>query len=609
MQWYRELQFIAAVPMPIEWAREFGTTVNGMWADPDRWGKAEVAQAHAEGRRVLVSVPVIALTHRVYEQDEHRHLMSEVCRDILGRPAEVKWYYWDSKPVYAMCLYSRAFRDHLLAKIRKAIEAGADVINVDEIQTNIGLMSRRAKDPGYCPRCLELFCAHLDRDASARRAAGVESVADLRRNDYSALLQRLREDDALYQLYLSFQERAAFATIKEFLSEIRAAIAAARSEMAVTANLTGLGTFLETNGRLWGAMWGELLDFVLMENIYLTELGAFESGPGHRLLPRGKFTAWYRLASCFPAAAPAWFCPQIYVPKQLAGKKAINYYLLMFLEAYANYGRWGYYWAPGVDKETRRAATLPEAVKDYTQFMLAHRDCYEGCATDNDLLVLYANSAMLANPQGHFKYLALAQALAEAGYQYDVLYSGDDLFTPGEIAQEALGRYTAVLVPEAGSLTDQQQEALRRYAAQGGRVIAYSGNELGGDTGITTIADDRLLEFWRHYQDRDRLRILSPLEGLDGARVFVSDAHAGIVCYRKEGQLVCHVLNYHYQEADDTIPPMRGVEVAIPWSAKRAASVRWLSLQGEQELPARVEGDRLRFTIPLVDPYGLAIVG
>ena len=32
MEWYRAVQFIAAVPMPIEWAREYGTTVNGMWA-------------------------------------------------------------------------------------------------------------------------------------------------------------------------------------------------------------------------------------------------------------------------------------------------------------------------------------------------------------------------------------------------------------------------------------------------------------------------------------------------------------------------------------------------------------------------------------------------
>jgi hypothetical protein len=535
--------------------------------------------------------------------------MDEVCRDIFGNEAEVKWYYWDSKPVYAMCLYSRVFRDYLLAKIRKAIDAGVDVLNVDEIQTSIGLMSRERRDPGFCPRCLEKFCTELDDDASARRAAGVESVGDLRADDYSALLQRLREDDAFYQLYVSFQERAAFETVEEFLSEIRSAIAAAGSEMAVTANLTGLGTFLETQGSLWGAAWGELIDFALMENLYLLNPGTFQEGRAHWLLPRGKFTAWYRLAGSFRSRAPAWLCPQINVPKELAGKKAINYYLLMFLEAYANNGRWGYYWWPGVDKETRRAATAPEAIKDYTRFIGANQQYYEGCTTANQLAVIYANSAVLAEPKGHFKYLALAQALAEVGYQYDVLYCGDDVFTSGEIAEGALSRYAAVLIPEAGSLTEQQGEALREYASRGGRVIAYSANELGDFDGIATIADDRLLEFWQEYQDRDRVRVVAPLEEFEEARISASDPKIAVVRYVKDGRTICHVLNYDYQEADDTIAPKRHVEISLSWHGERVGSVRWLSLEGEQELPARVEGSRLKFTIPLVDPYGLVVIG
>ena len=610
MEWYRAVQFIAAVPMPVEWAREYGTTVNGMWDDPAKWDQARVDQAHQEGRRVLVSVPLIALTHRAYEKEENRYLMSEVCRDIYGNEAEVKWYYWDSKPVYTMCLYSRVFRDYLFAKIQEAIEAGADVLNVDEIQTSIGLMSRKPKDSGFCPKCLERFCARLESDASFRSAAGVGNVGDLRSDDYSALLQRLREDDAFCRAYAAFHEGAAFETTAEFLREIRERIAAAKSEMALTANLTGIGTFLETNGRLWGAAWGELLDFVMMENIYVVDPGAFHTGPGHYLLPRGKFTAWYRLASALGAQAPAWITPQIYVPKQLAGRKTINYYLLMFLESYANNGRWGYYWWPGVDEKTRLEATVPELVKDYTRLILDHRRYYEGCTTENKIAILYANSAMLANPKGHYKYLALAQALAEAGYQYDVIYSGDDVFTPSEIAANQLSRYQVVLIAEAGQLSVAQREALRAYARGGGRVIAYTANEVGAESGITGITDDRLLDFWREYQDQQRASVLAPLHDLDTARVRVSDPSVNVVLYRRNGALVCHVLNYDYREQDDTIVPKRDVEVSLPWpGVGRPNSVRWLSLQGEQELPCRFEGGRLLFTIPVLDPYGLAIVG
>ncbi len=608
MEWYRAVQFIAAVPMPLEWAREYGTTVNGMWDDPDRWGNAEVEQAHAEGRRVLVSVPLIALTHGAYEQEENRYLMSEVCRDIFGNEAEVKWYYWDSKPVYSVCVYSEVFRNYLVAKCREAAAAGVDVLNVDEINTSIGLMSRDPKDPGFCPRCLEKFCAHLEQDATARQEVGVDRVADLRQSQYAPLLQRLREDDAFYHAYRDFHEKAAFETVSELLDEIRSAIDAAGSRMALTANLAGLGTFLEAQGPLWGAMWGELLDFVMMENVYLLRPGAFEDGNAHWLLPRGKFTAWYRLAASFRSAAPSWICPQINVPRELAGKRSVNYYLLMFLEAYANNGRWGYYWWPGVDNETRRAATVPEAVKDYTRFILDHRQYYEEFTTDSTLVILYPHSAVLENGKGHFKYLALAQALSESGFQYDVIYVGDDVFTPGEMNAETLARYQAVLVPEAGHLTRGQTASLQAYAGQGGRVIAYSTNQLGSNKGINTIADDRLMDFWLHYRPEDRERILEPVRDVESARVLSSDAAVNVVRYRKGDEHVLHVLNYDYREADDSIVPKNDVRIDMQWSGETTPAVRWLTLQGEATLGCKLDAGRLSFTIPDVGPYGLAIV-
>jgi len=262
-----------------------------------------------------------------------------------------------------------------------------------------------------------------------------------------------------------------------------------------------------------------------------------------------------------------------------------------------------------VDEKTRLEATVPELVKDYTRFILDHRRYYEGCTTENKIAILYANSAVLANPKGHYKYLALAQALAEAGYQYDVIYSGDDVFTPSEIAANQLSRYQVVLIAEAGELTESQREALRSYAQTSGRVIAYSPNEIGDGSAITTVTDNRLLDFWRDYQDRQRAIVVAPLDGLDEARVSSSDPSVNVVRYQKDGALICHVLDYDYREQDDTIVPKRGVEVSLPWVGSPPSSVRWLSLQGEQELPCSVTGGRLLFTIPAVDPYGLAIVG
>ena len=82
MEWYRQVQFVAAVPMPPEMADEFGTTVNGMWASPEFGDTDLVAELHRGGRRVLFSVPLIALVPRVYEEPGFEYLLGETCRDI-----------------------------------------------------------------------------------------------------------------------------------------------------------------------------------------------------------------------------------------------------------------------------------------------------------------------------------------------------------------------------------------------------------------------------------------------------------------------------------------------------------------------------------------------
>ncbi|MCJ7752635.1 MAG: hypothetical protein MUQ65_16355, partial [Armatimonadetes bacterium] len=157
-------------------------------------------------------------------------------------------------------------------------------------------------------------------------------------------------------------------------------------------------------------------------------------------------------------------------------------------------------------------------------------------------------------------------------------------------------------------LTPKQTTALKAYAEQGGQVIAYSANELGPGTGIATITDDRLLDFWNRYRPEDRERILDPLSELEDARIQTSEDTVGVVRYRKGDEHICHVLNHDYRHADDSVVPKDRVEVVMPWAGQTRPTVRWLTLEGKQELQCRLAGNRLSFTIPKVDPYGLAIV-
>ncbi len=215
---------------------------------------------------------------------------------------------------------------------------------------------------------------------------------------------------------------------------------------------------------------------------------------------------------------------------------------------------------------------------------------------------------MLAKPNGHFAYLALAQALAEAGYQYDVLYSGDDVFTRSKLDLATLNRYRAVLVAEAAYLTADQREALATYAERGGRVIAYSANQIGAGSGITTFSDDRLMDFRREYREDQRAPVVAPLAEFEAARVRTSDPLVNVVRYRKGDEHICHILNYDYREADDTVAPKENVEVAMAWQDEAVPSIRWLTLEGEERLPAHLNDGRLAFTIPKLDPYGIAVI-
>ena len=602
MEWYRQVQFIAAVPMPEKTAEELGTTVNGMWVSPEaRRGRA-VAQAHAKGQRVLFSVPLIALVPSVYNASDSRHLLGEVCRDIHGNQALVPWYYWEPEPVYAVCIYSPVFRRYLLDRCREGIDRQMDVVNLDEINTSIGLMSREAGAPGFCRYCLDRFRAHLRKKYAhpANSAPRRETVTlDL---DDGALRGLLRDDEDLYRLYRQFHEREAFRVAVHFIGELRAYASRANPQFAVTANLAYLGNGVIARGDLWGPRWGQHIDFVMMENTYQNEPG----GP-HLLLPRGKFTAWYRLGSALSSHTPTWICPSIMVPKQLAGQKRTQYYLLMFLEAYANGGRWGYYWWPGVDAQTRLEATVPSQLREYISFIANHRQYYEQVGSGNELAILYLNSSISRKPEAHYKFLALAQAMAEAGYQFDVLYWGDDKHDPTEPELQPIEGYRALLIPEAENLGKQETEILTSYAQRFGKVIVYS------ETPIDPRQAERksetvLFDFWNNYSDDDRHQICGPLASYRTARLWSSDPLVNVIRYIEGDKQVLHLLNYNYDPITDQIAPSRQLRIRVPWQPRGEPACTLLNLAGERRLACAFENGDLVLEIPQFDLYGLVII-
>jgi hypothetical protein len=584
MEWYRQVQFVAAVPMPPEVAEAFGTTVNGMWADPERRTADEVARAHDKGERVLFSVPMIALTPKTYEAEEAAFLLDEVCRDVDGGSSECDWYYWESKPVYAACIYSDAFRGYLMDRCREGVSRGIDVVNLDEIMTGIGLMNRKPGGSGFCARCLARFRSHvhgLPPDDDELRAA-------------------LDADDDLYERYRRFHEEEAFRVMTGFIRGLRAYAAEHNPGFAISANVAYLGNSVPTLGALWGCSWGRHLDFVMMENHYRVEHGS-----PHLVLPRGTFAPWYRLGSSFKGS-PTWICPSITVPKQMEGQSRATYYELMFLEAYANRGRWGYYWWPGVDVETRLAATAPEVLKDHIRFIGEHRELYEDAVANNELAILYADDAIAARPETHDKYVALAQALAEGSHQFDVVYVGDGRFNGDELDAETLSRYRAILLPEAQDLGAAPAAALEAFARARGELTCYSESPL--DPGLVRTVDGQMLfDFWKHYGDEDRDRILASVQAPPSAMIESSDPAVVVTRYELGDRQILHLLNYRYDGPSDTVSPARDLRLRIPWE-EGPAGATLIELDGERELMAKSEDGTLVVDLPELAVYGVLVI-
>lgn len=588
MEWYRQVQFVSAVPMPPDAAEAYGTTVNGMWADPETLATDDVRSAHDRGRRVLFSVPMIALTPKVY--DDAPSLLDEVCRDVDGGLAECDWYYWESRPVYAACIYGEPFRRYVFDRCLDGVRRGADVVNLDEIMTSVGLMNREPRGCGFCSRCLERFRHHL-------RLAGDPDLTPLGDDQLRAAI---RDDDALYARYRAFHERGAFRAMTAFIEELRTAAAETNPAFAISANVAYLGSLVPTFGALWGCLWGPHVDFVMMENHYRVEHGA-----PHLVLPRGTFAAWYRLGASL-TGSPTWICPSITVPRQLGDRRRTTYYLLMFLEAYANGGRWGYYWWPGVDAATRLAATAPEALKAYIPFIAEHRRLYEDAVAGNDLALVYADGPISARPETHAKYLALAQALLERGYQFDVVYAGDGRFNPEELDPRTLEPYRALLLPEGRDLGRGPAEAIEAFARAGGDVVVYSESPL--DPGLVRHIDGGSLEdFWRRYLDEDRGRILESVPDSPLGRIEASQAGVGVVRYVVGDRQVIHLLDYRYDEGSDEVRPIHDLRLRLPWNAGGVACSLF-DLDGERTVRSAVEDLTLVIDVPTVDPYAVLVV-
>ncbi len=149
--------------------------------------------------------------------------------------------------------------------------------------------------------------------------------------------------------------------------------------------------------------------------------------------------------------------------------------------------------------------------------------------------------------------------------QFDVLYCGDERFNPDSLDPEALARYRTILLPEARDLGRRPAAALEGFARGGGNVVTYSESPIA--EGLAVRADgEALTRFWHDYLDADRELIVDALRGLPVERIEVSDPSVRVTRVVAGPRHVVHLLAYGYDEATDSVAPVRDLELRLPWT-------------------------------------------
>ncbi|MFH5185203.1 family 10 glycosylhydrolase [Paenibacillus sp. TAB 01] len=141
---------------------------------------------------------------------------------------------------------------------------------------------------------------------------------------------------------------------------------------------------------------------------------------------------------------------------------------------------------PAVHEDPRSFA----AMKELFAFHEKHNDFYEGDASAANVAIVYSQDTLLfyepGNPHSHEQYVecirGVEQALLEAHIPFDII-------STQTLSDDVLSRYRTVILPSLACMSEEAADAVRRYSAAGGGVIAT------GETSLYDLDGNKRSEF------------------------------------------------------------------------------------------------------------------
>lgn len=642
-EWFLTPQVYDMVALPPEDVKTYHITVNGLWngffaanlSSPFAFGRYVeslysgknyesdedfVNAMHAEG----LLVPATILTTQGHSSFQGDRLEEFACRSIDG-----KLCYWDKEAgSYWMNALNDEFIDWCIEHGKKAIDAGADLIVLDEIQGSAFIpMYQWASQyidwldaPGFSNVTIQKFRNYLASKYSEQQLNqifGIDNISSYDLKSRIAETMYLTYDervkaDKLNKEYFEFLEIGNFNAKKRLIHELRKYAEQQGKNIVIAANSYSLGT--PRGGGYWskGLNFAGLLDFFSFENKYSAL--ADEDLP---VPPRAKWLAWEKLAYASTHSPPSILLgasEAAYIAGD-TGHLYRNYLSILCAEAYANRASFVNWYV----KIWGNPANWMGCASIY-DFILKHSNLYNG-EIESPVAILYLYGEGMRNKSD--SYLGLAQMLAESNMPYEVLFDGDGFYINESLSVGKLLPYNLIFIPNVVNITEQQKSIIFNYVSQGGMAVVFDAHALGFDidegnvqygNGTFIFIHDIANQYFHTYDDNLRKEIEEVVKKYVESPLYVENADRKIIAYPywqpENKRIVIHLVNYDYKKWNDDVAQKKNVNIMIKKPDFDIKSCYAISPDYEENVTIApiTSGDYVSIKVPSLKIYDVIVL-
>ncbi len=644
-QWFKQPQIYNMVSFPTEDIEKYHITVNGLWngfignnlSSPFAFGrlfeeafnginyktdKEFVDAQHAKG----MLVPATILTtqgHRSFQLDQFDTLAS---RSIDGKLCP-----WDLQAdSYWMNANNPDFIDWCIQHGKKAIDAGADMIVLDEIQGNsfIPLYQWSSQytgnpAPGFSDISIEAFRDYLQAKYSSTELKELYDINDINTFDLKNRIASTMnytyynriQADPLFKDYDIFLETSNFEAKKHLIESLRSYASNQKKEIVISANSYALGTNQPFGFWPKGLLFADLIDMFTFENTY--------TAVQDQTIPtfyQTKWLAWERLAYA-ATNSPAVIIIDTKTVQEINEKNIpffgfSNRLGILCAEAFANKGSFvNYHFQVSSRKRNWKQ------VEKIHQFVMNHKEFY------NYISEPYGSVAVLflygEGMREHMNtYLGCAQALSESHIPYEVLFDGDGYYINDSISLTNLQKFPLIIIPSLLNVTNNQLVTILQYVNQGGIAIIFDGEQIGfpdangevihGNGKFYVFVEDIGKKYFETYIDEYRKTISNAIKCYLNDTIILSEENRKIIAtpYINENEeIIVHLVNYDHIGLFDFIWPHNNIEIQIRMPDFPLSYIQLFNTDGSViELSYTIQNNYLLFTVPFLKDYGLVII-